>query len=116
MSGILNSGGIIVRRGDSFTVNLHFADEEGDVNLRGAQLKMSAAKENGTKVLQKNGVISDADRGLAIIELTSDDTNIDVGEYLADIQIKMPDGQTHTIFPQNINSLAYFIITPQVTE
>lgn len=116
MSGILNSGGIIVRRGDSFTINLHFADEAGDINLAGAQLKMSAAKENGTKVLQKNGIISDAARGLASIELTPSDTDIDVGEYQADIQIKMPDGQIHTVFPPNINSLAYFIITPQVTE
>lgn len=116
MSGILNSSGIIVRRGDSFTINLHFTDEAGDINLAGAQLKMSAAKEDGTRVLEKNGIISDVSRGLAVIELTPSDTNIDVGEYQTDIQIKMHDGQIHTIFPQNINSLAYFIITPQVTE
>lgn len=116
MSGALHPNGITVRRGDSFTINLHFKDEAGDINLTGAKLKLSAAKEDGKKVLEKEGVLSDAVHGLAVIELLPEETNIEEGDYQADIQIRMPNGQIHTIFPQNINSLAYFKITPQVTE
>lgn len=116
MSGALHPNGITVRRGDNFTINLHFKDESGDINMTGAAVKMSAAKEDGTKVLAKNGVISDAVHGLAVIELLPEDTDIEEGDYQADIQVCMPNGQIHTIFPQNINSLAYFKITPQVTE
>lgn len=116
MSGILNSRGITVRRGDSFAINFHFTDNIGDMDLKDTQLKMCVKKEDGSKVLEKNGVISDAARGLASIELTPADTDIEADEYLTDIQIKLSDGQVHTIFPQDINSLAYFIITPHVTE
>lgn len=116
MSGALHPNGITVRRGDSFTINLHFKDENGDMDLTGAKIKMHVAKEDGNVVLQKEGDISDAINGLAAIDLKPEETDIPEGDYLTDIQIKMANGQIHTIFPQNINSLAYFKITPQVTE
>lgn len=116
MSGILSSSGVIIRRGDSFSINLHFTENGEDFNLAGTALKMCAAKEDGSKIMQKDGVISDAGRGLASIELTPQETDIEPGEYLTDIQITLPDGQVHTIFPQDVNTLAYLKITPQVTE
>ena len=58
MSGILNSRGITVRRGDSFAINFHFTDNIGDMDLKDTQLKMCVKKEDGSKVLEKNGVIS----------------------------------------------------------
>lgn len=116
MSGVLHPNGITVRRGDSFTINLHFKDEIGNIDLTGFKLKLSAATEKGVKVLEKEGVVSDALHGLAVIELLPKDTDIAEGCYQADIQINLPNGQIHTIYPQNINSLAYLKITPQITE
>ena len=33
-----------------------------------------------------------------------------------DIQLTLKNGDVHTIYPQNVNAVAYFKLTPEVTE
>ena len=116
MSGILNSSGITVRKGDSFTIALRFRTEQGVLDISGAQIKMDVKDQADKLLFSKNGEITDAVNGLAAIELTPQDTDLDVGDYKTDIQVTYANGQVHTIFPQNINKVAYFKVTTQVTE
>lgn len=116
MSGILNSRGITVRKGDSFTIVLRFKTEQGLLDISNAKIKMDVKTMADKLLFSKIGEITDAVNGLAAIELTPQDTNLDVGDYKTDIQITYADGQVHTIFPQDINKVAYFRVTSQVTE
>lgn len=116
MSGILNSSGIVVRKGDSFTIAIRFKTEQGVLDISGARIKMDVKDASDTLLFSKSGELTDAINGLAAIELTPQDTNLDVGDYKTDIQITYTNGQVHTIFPQNINKVGYFRITNQVTE
>ncbi len=116
MSGILNSSGITVRKGDSFTIVIRFKTEQGVLDISGARIKMDVKDASDTLLFSKSGELTDAINGLAAIELTPQDTDIEVGEYKTDIQITYANGQVHTIFPQNINKIGYFRVTNQVTE
>ncbi len=116
MTGILNNNGIIVRKGDSFAIAIRFKTEQGMLDISGAKIKMDVKDMDDKLLFSKAGQITDALNGLAGIELTPQDTNLDAGDYKTDIQITYADGQVHTIFPQDINKVAYFRVTSQVTE
>ena len=116
MSGILNSRGITVRKGDSFTIVLRFKTEQGLLDISNAKIKMDVKDMDNKLLFSKAGQITDALNGLAGIELTPQDTNLEEGDYKTDSQITYANGQVHTIFPQDINKVAYFKVTGQVTE
>lgn len=116
MSGNMTSKGITVRRGDSFTIIMRFHAAAGDFDISGAAVKMAVRDADGNLVLDKSGLISDAAHGIAAIELTPQDTAIAVGRYKTDIQITFANGQVHTIYPPNVNTVAYFKIAEEVTR
>ena len=116
MTGMLNSRGITVRKGDSFAIAIRFKTEDGALDISGATIKMDVKNMENKLLFSKAGQITDALNGLAGIELTPQDTNLKEGDYKTDIQITYADGQVHTIFPQDINKVAYFRVTGQVTE
>lgn len=113
---MLNSRGITVRKGDSFTITIRFKTEQGNLDINGATIKMDVKDMSDKFLFSKSGEITDSAQGLAAIELTPQDTNLEEGDYKTDIQITYANGQVHTIFPQDINKVAYFRVTGQVTE
>ncbi len=116
MSGILTSQGITVRRADSFNIVLQFKTQSGALDISGAGIKMAVRDDSDRIVLEKTGVITDASKGLAAIELAPQDTDIEPGTYKTDIQITYADGQVHTVYPSCVHKVAHFQITPHVTE
>lgn len=116
MAGKVLPNLITVRQGDSFDMPIHFHSGCKDTDITGWIVKMQVADGNGKMVITKIGEISDAARGRACLSLSAEDTNIPVGDYSTDIQVTLPNGQVHTLFPQNINSVATFRVTEQVTK
>ncbi len=116
MVGIITQKGITVRQGDSFSIRLCFKDEKGYKNISGAIISMQVRNIDGSLLFTKIADIEDETSGYATINLTPKETTIDVGEYFTDIEIKDAQGFVHTIYPQNINNVAFFKITAQVTE
>ena len=116
MSGKMTSKGITIRRGDSFTIIMRFHAESGDFDISNAAIKMAVRDADDNLLLDKAGIVSDATRGLAAIELTPQDTAIAVGSYKTDIQITFANGQVHTIYPAEVGAVAYFNITEEITR
>ncbi len=118
MAGYMTQNGIVVRQGDSFDIVLQFRDAAGKaINIQDWQIKM-AVYDADKKVLKfgKTGEIFDVEAGKARIELKPADTNIEVGDYVTDIQVVTDQSDVHTIFPQDINRVGVFRITEQVTR
>ena len=119
MVGRIMPNFIEVRQGDSFTIQLQFKDENGFIDISGAYLKMQIKTGNDNKTLiNKIGVIDDALKGKAHIAITPEDTKkiSPNNDYITDIQITFKNGEVHTIYPQDINQVAKFIISQNVTE
>ena len=116
MTGILNSQGIIVRKGDSFTIAMQFKTKDGPLDISGTKIKMEVRDADDRNLFTKIAEVTDAAEGLAAIELTPEDTDLEPGEYKTDIQATYANGQVHTVYPQKICKVAYFKITPHVTE
>lgn len=116
MTGILTSQGITVRRADSFNIVLQFKTQQGAMDISGAQIKMAVRDDTERLIFEKKAVITDALKGLAAIELTPQETDIEPGDYKTDIQITYAGGQVHTIYPPRVQKVAHFQITPHVTE
>ena len=110
---------ITVRQGDSFTILFQFKDDKNFINISDSVLKMQVKnKANNKNVLVKHGIIDDEEKGKAHISILPEDTlkfNLK-DKYITDIQITFANGETHTIYPQNINTVASFIISQHVTE
>ncbi len=117
MSGKLTSNGITVRRGDSFNIVMQFKTPYQNFDLTNSEIRMSVRNPQSGKTLfpSKSAEIIDASGGKARLVITAADTNVAPGEYETDIQITLPNGDVHTIYPQNLCKPAYFIITPDVT-
>ncbi len=116
MTGFINSRGITVRQGNSFTIIMRFKLPDGDLNISGLALQMCVRDDNDKIILNKSGAVSDAAHGTAVIELTPQDTNLPLGQYKTDIKATFADGQVHTVYPQNINAVAYFNVTEEVSK
>ena len=119
MVGKITPNYITVRQGDSFTILLQFKDGKNFINIDNAILKMYVKNKADLKnVLIKQGIIDDALNGKAHISIMPEDTLRlkTTDEYITDIQIIFANGETHTIYPQNINSVASFVISQHVTE
>lgn len=110
---------IEIRQGDSFTIRLQFRNDKGFIDITGSLLKMQVRNRNDNKVVMtKIGSLDDAVNGKACLEITSADTkNLQVaGDYIADIQITFANGEVHTIYPQDVNKVAAFVVSQNVTE
>ena len=119
MVGKIMPNYITVRQGDSFTILLQFKDDKNFTNINNSVLKMYVKNKMSNKnVLVKHGTIDDAENGKAHISIVPEDTLklSPADEYITDIQITFANGETHTIYPQNINTVASFIISQHVTE
>jgi len=117
MTGRVINNLIEIRQGDSFPINLELRDAETDKpkNLTGASLQMQVRDKDGNIKFSLYGSEVDAKKGKIALLLTPIQTNIPVGDYVTDIQLLTSDGSVNTIFPADVNQVAIFRITPQVT-
>lgn len=116
MSGTIQNNIITVRQGDSFEINLQIKDGCKPVNVTGATLKMQVRDEGGNVVFEVTGTPVDTANGKMVLLITPAETNVQVGEYVTDIQLTSANGHVDTIFPPDVNKIGVFRITPQVTE
>lgn len=116
MVGTITNKGITIRQGDSFPLKLYFKDEHGPKDITGSTVLMQVRNSNNVLVISKEGVIENAEQGEVLLSLEPNDTNIELGDYVTDIQITDKNGNVNTIYPQNVNSVAFFRITAQVTD
>lgn len=118
MTGRIFNNVIEVRQGDSFAINVDIKDCCcKPVDLTDAALIMQV-REKGSNVLifSLAGTAVDAQNGKMALLLTPTHTNNPVGDYVTDIQLTTADGSVNTIFPSDVNKVATFRITAQVTE
>jgi len=117
MTGKMTREGIIVRQGDSFDILLHFRKKDGtDFDISDCTIKMTVREnEHEKEQFSVFGEVLDAAAGKAIIKLTPENTERAVGDYVTDIELRLPNGDVHTIFPENITSTGIFRITRDIT-
>lgn len=115
MTGRIVNNLIEVRQGDSFTINLEIKNKCKPVNLTGATLLMQVKDSGGNLIFQVSGTPVDAIKGKIALLITPTMTAAAVGDYVTDIQLTKADGSVDTIFPRDVNAIATFRITPQVT-
>ena len=119
MVGKIMPNYIEVRQGDSFTILFQFKNDKKFLNIDGAMLKMCVKNKVDNKIVMvKQGIVDDCENGKAHISIYPQDTNnLNINDdYITDIQITFANGEVHTIYPQNISSVASFIISENVTE
>ncbi len=117
MAGYMTTKSVVVRQGDSFDIVMQFRYSNGqNMDLSDCEIKMAAEDDNKQQVLLKKGEIIDAGLGKARIKLTPKDTDLAAGNYKTDIQIKLKNGDVHTIFPQEVTTCGVLCITPEVTK
>lgn len=117
MVGKIYNNIIEVRQGDSFTLNLEINDKCQPMNLVGAAVLMQVRdKDSGILIFEVSGTPVDAAHGKIALLLTPIETENEVGDYVCDIQITTAGGEVHTIYPADVNKIATFRITGQVTH
>lgn len=108
---------IEVRQGDSFTIKLKIHKGEKDFDLTGATVNMQVRDiENNALKFDLAAEPIDVQKGEFALLISPVQSNIEVGSYKTDIQLSTPDGQINTIFPSDVNKVAIFRITEQVTH
>lgn len=115
MSGTIQNNLIIVRQGDSFTLNFEVKERCKPLNLTGASMLMQVRDSGNNVMFAVTGTPVDVLKGKMALILTPTQTNIAVGDYVTDVQLTMADGTVNTIFPANVSAVATFRVTPQVT-
>lgn len=116
MSGRIANNLIEVRQGDSFAINIEVKNKCKPVDLTGATLLMQVRDSNNNLMFGLTGTPVDVKGGKMALLLTPTQTGIAVGDYNTDIQLTLADGSVNTIFPANVNQIATFRITEQVTQ
>ena len=115
MSGIMTPNGILVRQGDSFKIALRFKNKDGtSMNISGSTVTLAVKDGDGYAVFSVSGEIVDAAEGKALIQLTPQQTQAEVGTYQANIKIVFANGDVHTVFPQDLSKNAVFQISERV--
>lgn len=115
MTGIITPNGILVRQGDSFDITMQFKRKNGQPhNISGSIINLNIKDEEGAVDMVIAGDIVDALQGRAIIKITPQHSNINIGSYNANIKIVFANGDVHTIFPQDLSRNAVFQITEGV--
>ena len=116
MTGRIVNNLIEVRQGDSFAINIQVKQKCKPVNLTGATMLMQVRNQDtNALVFSVTGTPVDVVNGKMALLLTPTQTSATVGDYNTDIQITTADGNVNTIFPANVNQVATFRITEQVT-
>lgn len=115
MSGRIVNNLIEVRQGDSFAINIQVKQNCKSVDLTGAVMLMQVRDTDNDLMFSLSGTPVDVENGKMALLLTPTQTNIDVGDYNTDIQLTTTDGSVNTIFPANVNQIAIFRVTKQVT-
>lgn len=115
MSGTIQNNLITVRQGDSFVMNFALNGGCKPLDLTGATMLMQVRDEGNNVMFAVTGTAVDVRKGKMALILTPTQTNIAVGDYKTDVQLTMADGTVNTIYPANVNAIATFRITPQVT-
>ena len=116
MTGRIIKNLIEVRQGDSFPINLQISKNNKPVDLTGFSLLMQVRDKDNNLMFAIKGTEVEATNGKIALLITPEQTKIAVGDYYTDIQLTGADGSVNTIFPANVNQVATFRITPQVTE
>ena len=116
MTGRIVNNLIEVRQGDSYPINIQVKRGCKPVNLTGATMLMQVRDENNNIMFSLTGTEVDSVNGRMVLLLSPTQTSIPVGDYVTDIQITGSDGSVNTIFPANVNQIATFRITQQVTQ
>ena len=117
MSGKVTPTMIEVRQGDSFTLNLAVSSKCKPMDLTGASVLMQVRqKDSGNLVFAVEGTAVDTAKGKVALIITPSETSNEVGDYVCDIQITTAEGEVHTIYPADVNKIATFRITGQVTQ
>lgn len=117
MSGRILKNMIEVRQGDSFSICFNIHREDELVRVDNAVIKMQVVDDNGQILLSKTAFMVEGILGRAVIELTPEDTaNMEVGDYKTDIEIRFENGEVHTIFPSEVEKIATFRVTEQITR
>ena len=117
MAGRIFNNIIEVRQGDSFAINLAINDKCQPLDLTGATVLMQVReKDNNNLVFEVSGTAVDALNGKVALLITPEHTANAVGDYVCDIQIATSGGDVHTIYPADVNKVATFRITGQVTQ
>lgn len=117
MSGRITPNLIEVRQGDSFALNLAVNDKCQPMDLTGASVLMQVReKDSGNMVFEVSGTAVDAEHGKMALLITPTETSNTVGDYVCDIQLTTAGGDVHTIYPADVNKVATFRITGQVTQ
>lgn len=115
MVGTVSSFMITVRKGDSFDIVFQMKADGMPMDLTDCEVKMNV-KDGDFLKFTKKGEIFEPENGKFRIKLTPKETNIAVGEYKTDVQIKLKNGDIHTIYPEDVNRVAVFRVTADVTE
>lgn len=115
MTGRISNNLIEVRQGDSFALNFCIKNGCKPVDLSGAKLLMHVRDDGGNLIFDATGTIVDSLNGRIAILLTPEHTSKPVGDYVTDVQLTTADGSVNTIYPANVNQIAVFRITEQVT-
>ena len=116
MSGRMVNNLIEVRQGDSFVITLHLLKNSKDVDLSGITARMQVRDSAGIMQWELTGESLDATQGRLAFLISPEQSSIEEGSYLCDIQLEMPDGSINTIFPANVNQVGTFKITKQITK
>ncbi|MBQ8464778.1 MAG: hypothetical protein IJ545_02075 [Alphaproteobacteria bacterium] len=116
MTGRIINNLIEVRQGDSYPINVCVKQGCKPVDLTGATMTMQVRDSNNSVIFTLNGTAVDVLNGKMALLLSPTETSIPVGDYVTDIQITGADGSVNTIFPANVNQIATFRITEQVTQ
>ncbi len=116
MTGTINDNIISVRQGDSFALNLAIGCDCQPLDLTGATLLMQVRdKDTNALIFGVSGTDVDVAHGKMVLLLTPEMTAIAVGDYVCDVQLTLPDGEVHTVYPANVGQVATFRVTRQVT-
>lgn len=118
MSGRITPTMIEVRQGDSFALNLAVNNKCKPMNLTGASVLMQVReKDSGNLLFEVSGTPVDVENGKIALLITPEMTApAALGDYVTDIQVTTAGGDVHTIYPADVNKVATFRITGQVTH
>ena len=116
MTGRIINNLIEVRQGDSFNIVLHFRNSQGaKIDLENSKFEMQVRDNDEHVIFSKEGDITISDASVCFA-LAPEDTNKNIGKYKTDIQWTDKYGHVNTVFPQDVNKIGIFRITPQVTR
>ena len=116
MAGVILPNMIIVRKGDSFDIVLQFRTDDKPWDLTDCIVKMTVRNDEDKVLFTKSGEIFEPASGKARLKILHSDTYIAPADYKTDIQIRLKTGDVHTVYPGDVNKVAVFRITQEVTE